>query len=1111
MSAVGTDQMTVKVLFQGSTSGLPVQGFARDLDRVDDAAGRANRSLAGIGGAATAALATAGAAAATALVSVLHSAVEEAAKLEKGVREIGTLMGGLSKGEMRQMSKELGELAVSSGQAIGSLTKARYDIVSAGFGDASRSLEVLNASAQLAVAGVTEVSVTADLLTTSLNAYRRPAEDARDVSDDLFTIVRNGKTTMAELGANMGALIATAGPLDVSLEEVGAALSTLTAQGQNTAMASTAVSAAILELSKPSKELTDALAAIGVQSDNLIKSGGGLAGALDLVKQASEATGVPVNRLVAREEALRAVLSLTSTAAEKFTDDLASMGDNAGATDKAFRDMADSADFLGTQAKEAFGRAQRAIGDAIIESDLYRDSLRGVRDFFDELADSFITGGDQAVRSSTDIIRAMESIAIVARETKGAISGIAGAIDAFEVAALKKLGVSDKSATGWVNNPFAWLTAVPGGLDRYYKAPDARQWGSKGYDKAWSSLVQSYIAPASRYIPVGGSASTTQEDPVVRPSRTITPVGGGGGGSSRAAAESEAERAIREHTKAVDEASEWYEKQFGIGGDLYEAFEDLREGTEKLTLINKEGKISGQQAAEALALLGDKAMELVLAKQFDMPTEAEVSALQKDSADTDQYGRKVEKTTSAIYDLGNTLESRGVAIKGWDSFAQSYEAFAEYFSPANQELGAQKSYSGLYKGIGMAVSGIGAAIGGGIGDALSSTAGMALMGLEVGGPVGAVIGGVVGLVSSLFGGGSNESQDRANRDDMRMQVYNNMVQSALSGGSESLKLLRAGSFDYDKVKNLQDPGYPGLKEDTSERLFEDRGVGELQTLQTVLNVLDQAGQTMQQFAKPQMLRDLDSAGVLLEYTVATVGDLADATTAYWDQVIMTITGVSADTLQSAVLEAIEGNSAADAGQAFVDKYEEGIKSSIRSMAISQLVEDIAVPALQPILTALSQSMLAGDYSAASMAAYLSQAMTVMDTLSPAVSALAAAFDEADVSVAHTTSVSAADYATAAEYRRALAGIPGYADGGEMSDGWKIVGEQSWELMHTGPGRVISHDDSARMLDNRPLAGQIERLRQEMQESQDALERHVSNLYDLFDRWRQDDFTVKVAS
>ncbi len=306
--------------------------------------------------------------------------VDSATKLDKGVREIGTLMGGLTDGEIKRMKAELGALSIASGQAIEPLVKARYDIVSSGFTDAADSALILETSARLAVAGVTQVSTAADVLTTVISAYGMKASEVGAVSDDLFTIVKLGKTTMDDLGSQFGVLAAVASPAGVSVHEAGAALAALTVQGQSTSVSVTGISAAIMELQKPSKEMQKALASIGVESDNLIKSGGGLKGALDLVAQASEMSGVSVNKLFMREEALRAVLPLTGTAAKAFADDLKEMENNAGATDTAFNQMALSSAFLQDQAWAAFNDVKNKIGEAIIDSDLFKESLIGVKD-----------------------------------------------------------------------------------------------------------------------------------------------------------------------------------------------------------------------------------------------------------------------------------------------------------------------------------------------------------------------------------------------------------------------------------------------------------------------------------------------------------------------------------------------------------------------------------------------------------------------------------------------------------------------------------------------------------------------------------------------------------
>ena len=81
----------------------------------------------------------------------MSSAVKSTIELEKGLREVGTLMGGLTKDEMRAMGDELKNISVQTGQALDKLVKAKYDIVSAGFTDAAASADVLKASADLAV------------------------------------------------------------------------------------------------------------------------------------------------------------------------------------------------------------------------------------------------------------------------------------------------------------------------------------------------------------------------------------------------------------------------------------------------------------------------------------------------------------------------------------------------------------------------------------------------------------------------------------------------------------------------------------------------------------------------------------------------------------------------------------------------------------------------------------------------------------------------------------------------------------------------------------------------------------------------------------------------
>ena len=122
-----------------------------------------------------------------------------AGDFQKSLFEVSTLTNDFSDVALKKMSRELMSVASSSGLALSSVSKAKYDIVSAGFGGAAESAAVLSASAELAVGGVTSAAEAADILTTSLNAMGLDASEVNNVSNDLFTTVKLGKTTMSEL------------------------------------------------------------------------------------------------------------------------------------------------------------------------------------------------------------------------------------------------------------------------------------------------------------------------------------------------------------------------------------------------------------------------------------------------------------------------------------------------------------------------------------------------------------------------------------------------------------------------------------------------------------------------------------------------------------------------------------------------------------------------------------------------------------------------------------------------------------------------------------------------------------------------------------------------
>lgn len=253
------------------------------------------------------------------------------------------------------MRAELMQMSVQFGQTLGTLTKARYDIVSAGFSDAAASANVLRESARLAVAGVSTVAETADLLTTAINGLGLSAGDASRVADVLFQIVRKGKTTMSELAGAMGPVFATARTAGVQLEDLGAVMATLTANGVNVAEAAVSLNAVMRAIAAPTDEAGAALDKLGINLD------GGLMPALRGLASASSEGLRALSQFIPSIEALRAA-AVAATDIEKLTGNFKAMEESSGQVSRAVGMMADTLPFKINQLKAALDNLVVTIG-----------------------------------------------------------------------------------------------------------------------------------------------------------------------------------------------------------------------------------------------------------------------------------------------------------------------------------------------------------------------------------------------------------------------------------------------------------------------------------------------------------------------------------------------------------------------------------------------------------------------------------------------------------------------------------------------------------------------------------------------------------------------------
>lgn len=298
-----------------------------------------------------------------AIVGALGLAGNASVQYGKQIAEVGTLSSD-ARDRLGEYRTELLKMGAEYGQSTDALAKGLYDSISAGI-DAGDAIQFMGDASKLAIAGVTDVSTSVDLLTSVLNAYGEEATEAAHYSDVMFGTVQAGKTTITELAGVVGQVAPMANSAGVSIEEVGSALATLTAQGLSTAEAGTQLRGLIMSLLKPSEELSAVLAEAGYSSGEAAIKAEGFEGVLRILNDAAGGSAEIMGGLIPNVRGMGGALILTSNDMQAWTEKNAIVQESAGQTSKAFEHMSSDAAFSIARARESFKAAAIAIGDSV--------------------------------------------------------------------------------------------------------------------------------------------------------------------------------------------------------------------------------------------------------------------------------------------------------------------------------------------------------------------------------------------------------------------------------------------------------------------------------------------------------------------------------------------------------------------------------------------------------------------------------------------------------------------------------------------------------------------------------------------------------------------------
>jgi len=248
-----------------------------------------------------------GAVAATAGAS---ASVVAFASMEKGLVNVKTL---LDKSDLDKFSQDLLKMqhsAVQAGFSILDVNKALFDNVSAS-GMSTSTISAFKEGQILAKAGVTDLGIAIDGITSLVNAYGKESTSAKFAANALFSAQKAGKTTVADLASNIGNVASNAKIAGISLEETLATISALTTSGISTSTAVTGLKGAIAALIKPSQESEKYFKSLGVPFGAASIKAEGFTNILKKLTEVSKIYGTDtLAKLIPAQEAFTAISAL---------------------------------------------------------------------------------------------------------------------------------------------------------------------------------------------------------------------------------------------------------------------------------------------------------------------------------------------------------------------------------------------------------------------------------------------------------------------------------------------------------------------------------------------------------------------------------------------------------------------------------------------------------------------------------------------------------------------------------------------------------------------------------------------------------------------------------
>lgn len=222
------------------------------------------------------------------IVAVGKAVVDASLKFESSMTLIRT-QAGATQAEVDAMTKSVLALAKSgeTGQGPEKLAEGLYHLESLGLRGA-QAMDALKTSAKAADMGMADMEGVTNALGAAIVTGIKGTESFDGAMGLLNATIGQGNMRMNDLVSALGTgILPVAKNFGLSLQDIGAALATLTDNGMGADESATRLRMTLSLMAAPSKKAEGALASIGLASDELAKTmrSNGLVAAVDMLKE----------------------------------------------------------------------------------------------------------------------------------------------------------------------------------------------------------------------------------------------------------------------------------------------------------------------------------------------------------------------------------------------------------------------------------------------------------------------------------------------------------------------------------------------------------------------------------------------------------------------------------------------------------------------------------------------------------------------------------------------------------------------------------------------------------------------------------------------------------